>query len=187
MAILRIYTDGGCAGNQSDQNFGGWGAILEFGEHKKELYGGEANTTNNRMELTAVIEAFKALKKTGQYIQVFTDSSYVANCFREKWYESWEKNNWRNAAKKPVENRELWEELLSLVRQHHVVFYRVKGHVNLASKSTNFYKLYEKFVEWNSTSFNFEDFQYVTKMNNRADELANMGIDEARQGACTLL
>ena len=79
MAILRIYTDGGCAGNQSEHNFGGWGAILEFGEHKKELYGGEANTTNNRMELTAVIEAFKALKKPGQYIQVFTDSSYVAN------------------------------------------------------------------------------------------------------------
>ena len=180
MAILRIYTDGGCAGNQSDQNFGGWGSILEFGEHRKELHGGEANTTNNRMELTAVIEAFKALKKTGQTIQVFTDSSYVANCFREKWYESWEKNNWRNAAKKPVENPQLWKELLALVRQHDVRFYRVKGHVNLDSKSTNFDKLYEKFVEWNGSGFSFEDFQYVTKMNNRADELANIGIDEVR-------
>ena len=186
MAILRIYTDGGCAGNQSDHNFGGWGAILEFGEHKKELYGGEANTTNNRMELTAVIEAFKALKKTGQYVQVFTDSSYVANCFREKWYESWEQNKWRNAAKKSVENQELWKELLALVRQHNVTFYRVKGHVNLNSKSTNFDKLYEKFVEWNSTAFSFEDFQYVTKMNNRADELANMGIDEVRAQAADL-
>ena len=88
MAILRIYTDGACANNQGDINFGGWGAILEFGEHQKELFGGEANTTNNRMELTAVISALKALKKTGQTIQVFTDSSYVANCFREKWYES---------------------------------------------------------------------------------------------------
>ena len=99
MAILRIYTDGACAGNQSDQNIGGWGAILEYGEHQKELFGGQANTTNNRMELTAVIEAFKALKQTGQKIEVFTDSSYVANCFREEWYVSWEKNHWRNAAK----------------------------------------------------------------------------------------
>ena len=93
MAILRIYTDGACAGNQSDQNIGGWGAILEYGEHQKELFGGQANTTNNRMELTAVIEAFKALKQANQKIEVFTDSSYVANCFREEWYVSWEKNH----------------------------------------------------------------------------------------------
>lgn len=69
-----------------------------MGEHQKELFGGETNTTNNRMELTAVIEAFKALKKDGLTIHVFSDSAYVANCFREKWYESWEKNKWKNAA-----------------------------------------------------------------------------------------
>ena len=79
MAILRIYTDGACAGNQSDQNIGGWGAILEYGEHQKELFGGQANTTNNRMELTAVIEAFKALKQANQKIEVFTASAEVAN------------------------------------------------------------------------------------------------------------
>ena len=180
MAILRIYTDGACAGNQSDQNTGGWGAILEYGEHQKELFGGQANTTNNRMELTAVIEAFKALKTPNQKIEVFTDSSYVANCFREEWYVSWEKNRWRNAAKKSVENQELWKELLALVRQHEVRFFRVKGHVNLASKSTNFDALYEKFLSWNGSAFSFEDFQYITKMNNRADELANMGIDQVR-------
>ena len=95
MSILRIYTDGGCSGNQERTNLGGWGALLEFGETKKELWGSEANTTNNRMELTAVIEAFKALKRDGLDIEVFSDSSYVANCFREKWYESWEKNNWK--------------------------------------------------------------------------------------------
>lgn len=83
MEILRIYTDGACSGNQSDENVGGWGAVLEYGPHKKELFGGEVNTTNNRMELTAVIEALKALKSPGQTIQIFTDSSYVANCFRE--------------------------------------------------------------------------------------------------------
>ena len=180
MSILRIYTDGGCSGNQEKINLGGWGALLEFGEHKKELWGAEPNTTNNRMELTAVIEAFKALKKDNQTIEVFTDSSYVANCFREKWYESWEKNGWKNAARKSVENQELWKELLALVRQHKVQFFRVKGHVNLNSKSTDFDKLYSKFVEWNGARFSFEDFKYITAMNNRADELANMGINEVR-------
>lgn len=180
MAILRMYTDGACRGNQSESNYGGWGTILEFGDHRKELYGGEINTTNNRMELTAVIEAFKSLKKDGQEIEVFTDSAYVANCFREKWYESWEKNKWRNAAKKSVENQEMWKELLELVRRHRVTFFRVKGHVNLNSKSTDFDKLYEKFVSWNGARFSFDDFKYITGMNNRADELANMGIDHIK-------
>lgn len=180
MAILRIYTDGGCSGNQSSRNSGGWGSILEFGEHKKEMFGGEANTTNNRMELTAVIEAFKALNRDGQTVEVFTDSSYVANCFREKWYESWEKNKWRNAAKKSVDNQDLWKELLALVRRHNVTFFRVKGHVNLNSKSANFDTLYEKFVTWNGSRFSFDDFKYITMMNNRADELANMGISRVK-------
>ena len=180
MTILRMYTDGGCKGNQSDENVGGWGTILEFGEHQKELCGGEINTTNNRMELTAVIEGFKALKKDGQTVEVFSDSSYVSNCFREKWYESWERNNWRNAAKKSVENQDLWKELLVLVRKHHVTFYRVKGHVNLASKSTNFDQLYAKFTSWNGERFTFDDFKYITTMNNRADELANLGISRIK-------
>ena len=180
MTILRMYTDGGCKGNQSDENVGGWGTILEFGEHQKELCGGEINTTNNRMELTAVIEGFKALKKDGQTVEVFSDSSYVSNCFREKWYVSWEKNNWRNAAKKSVENQDLWKELLALVRKHHVTFYRVKGHVNLASKSTNFDQLYAKFTNWNGERFTYDDFQYITTMNNRADELANLGISRIK-------
>lgn len=183
MEILRIYTDGGCSNNQGSENFGGWGAILEYGAHKKELFGGEINTTNNRMELTAVIEALKALKSPGLTIQIFSDSSYVANCFREKWYESWEKNNWRNAARKSVENQELWKELLTLVRMHNAKFYRVKGHVNLKSKSTNLESIYEKFIGWNGTAFSYEDFKYITEMNNRADELANAGIDTVKEKA----
>ena len=163
MTILRMYTDGGCRGNQSDTNAGGWGCILEFGEHKKEIFGGEMNTTNNRMELTAVIEGFRALNRDGQTVEVFSDSAYVSNCFREKWYESWEKNKWRNAAKKSVENQDLWKELLSLV--------------NLNSKSTNTDALYQKFAGWNGNRFSYDDFVYVTEMNNRADELANMGMD----------
>lgn len=181
MSVIRIYTDGGCSGNQESTNFGGWGAILEMGEHRKELWGGEANTTNNRMELTAVIEAFRALKRDGLEIQVFSDSAYVSNCFREKWYESWEQNKWKNAARKSVENQDLWKELLALVRKHHVAFFRVKGHVNLKSKSTNFDALYEKFLQWNGNGFSFEDFTYITEMNNRADELANLGIDSVRE------
>ena len=106
MSILRIYTDGACSGNQNETNIGGWGSILEFGDSQKELHGGELNTTNNRMELTAVIEALK--------------SSYVASCFRDKWYVNWRKNGWMTSGKKPVENRELWEELISLVEKNKV-------------------------------------------------------------------
>lgn len=178
---IKIYTDGGCSGNQSDENIGGWGAILEYGEHRKELHGGEVNTTNNRMEMTALIAALSALKKEGLDIEVFSDSSYLMNCFREKWYVSWRKNGWKNSKKEPVENRELWEELLALVeKQGNVEYFRVKGHVNLKSKSTDFNALYEKFVEWNGARFSFEDFKYVTEMNNRADELANIAMDELR-------
>ena len=82
---------GACSGNQHDTNIGGWGAILEFGEVRKELWGGEVNTTNNKMEMTAVIEALSALKKDNQVIQVFSDSSYVMDCFRQKWYVSWQR------------------------------------------------------------------------------------------------
>ncbi len=180
MGILKIYTDGACSGNQNETNIGGWGSILQYGEHTKELKGAMVNTTNNRMELTAVIEAFKAIKKDNQEIQVFSDSSYVMNCFREKWYESWEANGWKNKAKKPVDNQDLWKELLALVRKHSVTFYRVKGHVNLNSKTTNFEELYKKFLQWNGTKFSYQDFEYVITMNNRADELCNIAMDEIR-------
>ena len=178
--ILNMYTDGACSGNQNETNLGGWGAILEFGEHQKELWGSEANTTNNRMELTAVISAFKALKRDSLTIRVFTDSSYVANCFLQGWYRSWERNGWVNSKKQPVENQGLWKELLSLVRRHDVSFYRVKGHVNLDSENTDLDKLYEKFCQMNEDPFTYEEFLYITKMNNRADDLANQGIDALR-------
>lgn len=180
MTILKMYTDGGCSGNQCSTNLGGWGCVLEYGQHKKELYGSEADTTNNRMELTAVIEGLKALKKDNQIIEVYSDSAYVSDCFRKKWYVNWQKNGWKTASKKPVENIELWKELLALTAKHNVTFYRVKGHINLNSKQTNFDKLYKQFVEWNGSSFSYDDFLYVVSMNNRADELANIGIDEIR-------
>ena len=126
--VLRIYTDGGCSGNQSDENLGGWGAILEFGEARKELYGSEANTTNNRMEMTALLEAFKAIKKENQIIEVFSDSSYLMDCFRKKWYVNWQKNGWKTSGKKAVENQDLWQQLLDLTAVHQMRYHWVKGH-----------------------------------------------------------
>jgi ribonuclease HI len=180
MAILKIYTDGACSGNQHDENIGGWGAVLTYGSHEKELWGGQRNTTNNRMEMTALLEAFRAINRDNQCIEIYSDSAYLMDCFRKKWYVKWLSNGWINSKKEPVENRDLWEVLLPFLQTHDIRFYRVKGHVNLASKSLNKESLYRQFVEWNGNEFRFEDFLLVTRMNHRADELANRGIDEIR-------
>ena len=183
MKLINIYTDGACSGNQNETNTGGWGAILEYGEHKKELFGGESNTTNNRMEMQALLSAFQALSRDNLQIRVFSDSSYLMNCFREKWYENWYRNNWKTSKKTDVENRDLWEALFAFIHKHSIEFYRVKGHVNLNSKNTKLDPLYKTFVEWNGPSFSMDDFIYVTKMNNRADELANQGIASVLQSS----
>lgn len=180
MEITKIYTDGACSGNQSQENLGGWGTVLEYKDHSKELFGGEINTTNNRMEMLALIEGLKALKKPHLNIDVFSDSSYLIECFRQKWYLRWKANGWINTKKKAVENRDLWEELLGLTEGHNINYFRVKGHVNLDHPKTDLAGLYEKFVEWNGSSFSFEAFKYITEKNNRADTLANMGIDSLK-------
>ena len=180
--VLEIHTDGACSGNQNDENVGGWGAILKYNSNEKELFGGEVNTTNNRMELMALLRAFQAINKPGQNIVVFSDSAYLVRCFNEKWYEKWLQNGWKNTAKKPVENKDLWEQLLPFLAVHTIEFNKVKGHVNLNSKSTNFEKHFEKFIAANGTKFSYEDFIHATEMNNRADALANRGIDLARSG-----
>jgi ribonuclease HI len=181
MKLVNIYTDGACSGNQNEINTGGWGAVLEYGDHQKELFGGEQNTTNNRMEMQALLSAFNALNKDNLKIRVFSDSSYLMNCFREKWYEKWYQNNWKTSNKTDVENRDLWEALFSFISRHTIDFYRVKGHVNLNSKATKVDPIFSKFIEWNGPSFTMDDFLYITKMNNRADELANMGIASVSQ------
>jgi len=181
MAILNIYTDGACSGNQNETNIGGWGAVLEYGSARKSLHGGELNTTNNRMEMMALLQALRAINRPGQTIRVFSDSSYLMNCFREKWYVKWQKNGWLNSKKEPVENRDLWEALLEFLPQHEISFFRVKGHVNPDSVQTDFNKLYEKFCQWNGGGFTFEDFMYVTRRNNEVDGLANQGMDELRK------
>lgn len=121
---VEIFTDGACSGNPGP---GGWGAVLRYGEREKELSGGETNTTNNRMELTAVIEALSALKEPCK-VRLTTDSKYVADGVTKGWAESWRNNGWRKADKKPALNPDLWEKLLVLLKQHEVEIVWVKGH-----------------------------------------------------------
>ena len=123
-----IYCDGACSGNQFKANSGGWGAVLLYRTERKEIRGGEKNTTNQRMELTGGIEALERLKGSGVDAEVYSDSAYLVNGMQQKWYERWEKNGWLNYRKKPVENRDLWERLLKVVRKHNVVFIKVSGH-----------------------------------------------------------
>lgn len=121
--MIEIFTDGACRGNPGP---GGWGALLRAGEHEKELWGGEAHTTNNRMEMTAVIEALKALKRPSDVI-LTTDSQYVRKGITE-WIEGWKRKNWQTAARKPVKNEDLWREIDALASKHTIEWRWVKGH-----------------------------------------------------------
>jgi ribonuclease HI len=144
---VEIYTDGACKGNPGR---GGWGAWLKFGDVEKELFGGAANTTNNRMELQAVIEALTVLKRDCDVI-VHTDSSYVQKGISE-WIHGWKRNGWRTADKKPVKNDDLWRQLDVLSQQHRIDWRWVKGHAGHPG-------------------------------NERADALANKGVDSLRANA----
>ena len=123
MKEVRIYTDGACRGNPGH---GGWGAILVYGRFEKEMSGGDPETTNNRMELTAVIEGLSALKEPCS-VTLYSDSRYVVDAFLEGWVYGWEKNGWRRG-KEEVKNPDLWQRLLSLTRVHEVKFEWVRGH-----------------------------------------------------------
>lgn len=140
---VEIYTDGACKGNPGK---GGWGAMLTYKGVVKELYGGEMQTTNNRMELTAVIRALEALKRPGLQIHVYSDSRYVLSGI-EEWLPAWKARSWKTSSRKPVLNQDLWQQLDQLNQQHQVVWHWVKGHSGNAG-------------------------------NEKADELANRGIEE---------
>jgi ribonuclease HI len=141
--VVKIYTDGACKGNPG---VGGWGALLEINGTEKELFGGEAHTTNNRMELLAVIRALEALKRRCS-VQLHTNSKYVQQGI-STWIHGWKKNGWRTADKKPVKNDDLWRQLDALARQHDIEWLWVKGHAGHNG-------------------------------NERADQLANRGVDSA--------
>ena len=145
--VVTIFADGGCRGNPGP---GGWGVLLQASGVEKELSGGEANTTNNRMELTAVIRALEALKRPSS-VAVHTDSQYVQKGISQ-WIHNWKRNGWRTADKKPVKNADLWQMLDGLTRQHTIQWIWVKGHAGNPG-------------------------------NERADRLANRGIDEILRGS----
>ena len=142
-ATVRIFTDGACRGNPGP---GGWGAILFYGDHEKELYGGEPDTTNNRMELMAAIRALEALTKKDCNVELTTDSNYVRQGITD-WLANWKKKGWKTANRKPVKNVDLWQRLDEIAQQHEISWHWVKGHSGHPE-------------------------------NERADQLANRGIDE---------
>ena len=121
---VTLYTDGACSGNPGP---GGWAALILDAGAERIVSGAEAHTTNQRMELTAAIEGLAALAGR-RAVHLFTDSSYVLNCFRDRWWARWESNGWRGAGKQAVANRELWERLIAETRRHDVVWHKVKGH-----------------------------------------------------------
>ena len=142
MKRVEIYTDGACRGNPGP---GGWGAVLRYNGVEKDLHGGEPDTTNNRMELTAAIRAFEALTEPCQ-VEIYTDSTYVKDGIT-RWLDGWVSRDWRTANKKPVKNQDLWKQLVTAIANHDVGWHWVKGHSGHPE-------------------------------NERADELANRGIDE---------
>ena len=146
LPVVEMWTDGACKGNPG---VGGWGAWMRFGDQEKELWGGEAATTNNRMELSAVIEGLRALKRPCR-VTLHVDSTYVMNGL-QKWLPNWKRNGWRTGDKKPVKNKELWQDLDTEVQRHHVTWVWVKGHAGDPG-------------------------------NERADALANRGVDDVRAG-----
>ena len=145
MKSISIYTDGACSGNPGP---GGWGAVLIYNGHEKELSGGKALTTNNEMELTAVVESLSALKEPCS-VTLYSDSSYVVNAINQHWLSSWKRNNWNNSKKEILPNLVLWQKLDQLLQVQHVSFVWVKGHAEnkynnrcdaLAVKATKDYK-----------------------------------------------
>lgn len=144
---VELFTDGACKGNPG---WGGWGALLRYGTHEKELCGGEANTTNNRMELMAAIEGLRALSKPCK-VTLTTDSEYVRRGVLE-WMQNWKRNGWRTSDKKPVKNQDLWQALDEAIQRHDIAWHWVKGHAGHTE-------------------------------NERADALANRGVELARNQA----
>jgi ribonuclease HI len=142
MTEVKVFTDGACRGNPGP---GGWGVVMRYGDHEKELYGGEAATTNNRMELMAAIQALEALTRRCR-VDITTDSVYVRSGITE-WMAKWKRNGWRTADRKPVKNQELWQRLDAAAQRHEVHWHWVRGHTGHPE-------------------------------NERADQLANRGIDE---------
>lgn len=129
MKNVTIYTDGACRGNGKENTIGAYGIVLIYNEVKKEIKKSFVNTTNNIMELSAVIDALSMLKEPCS-VKIYSDSAYVVNAINQNWIKNWIKNGWRTSSKEPVKNRELWEKLMKLMEIHEVKFIKVKGHAD---------------------------------------------------------
>jgi len=176
MKTVEIFCDGACSGNGKEINAGGWGAVLIFQDISKEIYGGAPQTTNNIMELTAVIEGLKSLKSKDLIVTIYSDSAYVVNCFQQGWYHKWLLNGWKNSKKEPVENKLLWQELIHLVESFYSLnFYKVKGHLDL-DKPSQVKKWYENFNKTNQLNISLDEYLRISKLNHLADQLANTGM-----------
>jgi len=123
---ITIYTDGSCSGNPGP---GGWAALLIYGDRERVITGAEKLTTNNRMELAAVVEGLRVLKEPCN-VRIHTDSAYIANAFNDNWIDNWIRRGWKTSSKKPVKNQDLWKDMLSLMDKHEVSFVKVKGHAD---------------------------------------------------------
>lgn len=126
MKEVIIYTDGACSGNPGP---GGWAALLKYKDVEKEICGAERETTNQRMELRAAVEALKYLKEPCR-VKLYSDSAYLVNAFQQGWLDKWQKNGWKTVKKGPVENQDLWRELLKMCQRHEVEWIKVQGHSN---------------------------------------------------------
>lgn len=127
MKSVTIYTDGACRGNGQENTIGAFGILFMYNEVRKEVKQAFRNTTNNIMELSAVIQALSMLKEPCD-VKVYSDSAYVINAINQKWIDNWQRNGWKNSSKEPVKNKELWEKLIELLKYHKVQFIKVKGH-----------------------------------------------------------
>ena len=178
MKRVELFTDGACRNNQSEENVGGYGALLIYKGNEKEVYGGTRNTTNNIMELTGMIEGLRQLKEKDLLVEIYSDSAYIVNAFHDHWIDGWRKNGWRTSQKKPVENRELWETLIELVESFdRVEFFKIKGH--LAPSDPKVKQWHEKFNQQRVVSR--LEFERLLTNNQRVDALANRGIDELEE------
>lgn len=168
---IELFCDGACKGNQEEENTGGYGALLLYGKHEKEISGGTVNTTNNIMEMTAMLEGLRAIKRVDIPVVVYGDSAYLLNGLKEKWYVTWRRNGWKTKAKTPVENRALWEELLEQVERFDSISYRkIKGH--LSTESPTLEKWFEKYKE-EEEDVSLEEFLRLLTNNARVDKLAS--------------
>lgn len=147
MNKVVIFCDGGVRGNGKENNIGAYGAVLKYGEYTKEISEAFKDTTNNRMEILAAIKSLEELTRFDMPVEIHTDSAYLCNCINQKWYVRWQSNGWRTASKKPVENQDLWEQLITLIEKFPFIsFFKVKGHAG-------------------------------NELNERADALVNMAMD----------